>query len=93
MKAVSTVYPALGRFFDTETQLANAACIGRAKAWRCLNGINGEDFTPQQKRALAASIIARMCMSEIGTEDMALVVQAYESSANFDEVFKTGDKQ
>lgn len=85
MKAVSPIYPALGRFFETETQLANAACISRSKAWRCLNGIDNEDFTPQQKKALMANVIARMCIGQLDPADMSIAVQAYEG---FDEVFK-----
>ena len=88
MKALSTVYPALGRFFDSESELANAACISRAQAWKCLNGIEGKDFTPQQKKALMADIIARMCVGQLDPADMSLAVQAYESRANFDELFK-----
>lgn len=89
MKALSTIYPALGRFFDNETQLANAACVSRAQAWKCLNGIEGKDFTPQQKKALMANVIARMCLGQLDPSDMALAVQAYESRANFDELFKS----
>lgn len=88
MKALSTVYPALGRFFKSESELANAACISRWHAWKCLNGIDGKDFTPQQKRALMADIIARMCIGQLDPADMSLAVQAYESRANFDELFK-----
>jgi hypothetical protein len=88
MKALSTVYPALGRFFQSESELANAACISRAQAWKCLNGIEGKDFTPQQKKALMADIIARMCIGQLDPADMSLAVQAYENRANFDELFK-----
>ena len=88
MKALSTVYPALGRFFKSESELANAACISRAQAWKCLNEIEGKDFTPQQKKALMADIIARMCVGQLDPADMSLAVQAYESRANFDELFK-----
>ena len=88
MKATPSVYPALGRFFDNESQLANAACVSRAFAWKCLNGVDGKDFTPQQKRALMADIIARMCIGQLDSTDMSLAMQAYESRANFDELFK-----
>ena len=86
MKAVSTVYPALGRFFGSVTELANAACMSRSKAERCLYG--KQDFTPQEKRALMANIIARMSIGDLNTSDMALAVQAYESEENFNELFK-----
>lgn len=88
MKTTPSVYPALGRFFKSESELANAACISRGQAWKCLNGIEGKDFTPQQKRALMADIIARMCIGQLDPADMSLAVQAYESRANFDELFK-----
>ena len=85
MKALSSIYPALGRFFKNEAQLADAACISRGHAWKCLNGIGGSDFTTHQKKALMANVIARMCIGELDNADMALAVQAYE---DFDEVFK-----
>lgn len=88
MRAYSAVYPSLGRYFESATQLADAAGIKRNHAYRCLNGIDGKDFTPQQKRALTADIIARMCIGKLDPTDMALMVQAYESRANFDELFK-----
>ena len=35
-----------------------------------------------------ADIIARMCIGQLDSTDMSLAVQAYESRANFDELFK-----
>ena len=90
MKALSSIYPALGRFFKTESQLASAACVSRHHAWKCLNGIDGKDFTPQQKKALMADVIARMCTGDLDRTDMSIAVQAYESRSNFDELFKIG---
>lgn len=89
MKAVSTIYPGIGKYFKTMTELANAACCSRAKAQRCLNGINGEDFTPQQKQSIAANIIVRMYTDLDRSEQIALVRAFFNHE--FDEQYKRKD--
>lgn len=53
----SSVYPALGQYFRTVQDLADAACIGRTRATDCLAG--RKDFSPQEKKAIWNCILVR----------------------------------
>lgn len=90
MRAGSVVYPSLGRYFSTVTEIANAACMKRDHCWRCLNGINGKDFTPQEKKAIVANIIVRMERGEIGNNYDREILDMYQAFDDFDTVFRKG---
>ena len=49
-----TLYPALRRFFRSNQELADAACMGRTRLWKIQRG--GAEFTDQEKAAIARAI-------------------------------------
>ncbi len=87
MKSESTLYPSLGRYFSTVQDLADAACVSRYQATKCLKG--QASFTKQQKRAIANDIIARFCTGEIAGVGKANEIEdLIDARKNFDQVFK-----
>ncbi len=53
----SSAYPALGQYFRTVQELADAACMGRTRATDCLAG--RKDFTEQEKQAIWNAILVK----------------------------------
>lgn len=49
-----TLYPALRRFFRSNQELADAACMGRTRLWMIQRG--EAEFTEQEKAAIARAI-------------------------------------
>jgi len=49
-----TLYPALRRFFRSNQELADAACMGRTRLWKIQRG--EAEFTDQEKAAIARAI-------------------------------------
>jgi hypothetical protein len=49
-----TLYPALRRFFRSNQELADAACMGRTRLWKIQRG--EAEFTEQEKAAIARAI-------------------------------------
>jgi len=49
-----TLYPALRRFFRSNQELADAACMGRTRLWMIQKG--KAEFTDQEKAAIARAI-------------------------------------
>lgn len=49
-----TLYPALRRFFRSNQELADAACMGRTRLWEIQRG--EAEFTDQEKAAIARAI-------------------------------------
>ena len=49
-----TLYPALRRFFRSNQELADAACMGRTRLWKIQKG--EAEFTDQEKAAIARAI-------------------------------------
>ncbi len=86
MRTVSTIYPSLGRYYSTIQDIADAACISRTQAWRCLTG--KRKFTEKQKRAIANDIVVRFYAGEIkGTGRANEIDELLEARNNFDEIF------
>lgn len=54
MRASGGLYPALGRYFSTMQELADAGCMSPRRAQDCLRGI--KQFTDQEKVAIYNSI-------------------------------------
>jgi hypothetical protein len=48
------VWPALRRFFRSNQELADAACMGRTRLWKIQRG--EAEFTEQEKAAIARAI-------------------------------------
>lgn len=87
MRTDSTIYPSLDRYFSTVQDIANAACISRTQAWRCLTG--KKKFTEQQKSAIANNIVVRFYTGEIeGTGRANEIDELLEARYHFDEIFK-----
>ena len=84
MRAELKVYPRLGRYFRNCEELASAGCMKRNRLYKVLKG--EKQFTDQEKRAIANSIIGKMVAGEIEATELQEMVKARES---FDEVFKT----
>ena len=80
-----TLYPALGRFFDNQTELAHAGCMSRTRLWECLSG--QKDFTRAEKKAIAANIMARLMASQqYDYSDLENAMRAWKGK--FDEVYR-----
>lgn len=50
MRASGGLYPALGRYFSTMQELADAGCMSPRRAQDCLRGV--KQFTDQEKVAI-----------------------------------------
>lgn len=83
MKTVSPIYPGLSRYFSTIQEIADASCMSRVQAWRCLTGQT--DFKPTEKMAITNAILAKVLRGEI---DQAKVRGMIEGKTTFDEYFK-----
>ena len=75
MRAVSKVYPSLGRYFNTMQELADAGCMSRKRCFDCLNG--KKEFTNQEKQAILNAIYVKQHNPDY--------------SIDFDEMFKRKD--
>lgn len=84
MRAAAGLYPALGRYFRTAKELADAGCMSRKTLWKCLNG--QRQFTEPQKTAIANAILGKMLADEIDKEGIKNVIKARRS---FDEIFRS----
>jgi hypothetical protein len=84
VRAELKVYPRLGRYFKNADELASAGCMKRNRLYQICKG--EKEFTEEEKRAIANSIIGKMIAGEIDKEELQEVVKARYS---FDEVFKT----
>lgn len=51
---ITPAYPALRRFFRSNQELADAACMGRTRLWKIQRG--EAEFTDQEKAAIARAI-------------------------------------
>ena len=85
MTASGGLYPSLGRYFGTMTELAHAGCMSRTRAYECLHGI--KTFTRAEKKAISANIAAKlMTRNQIEYNDLTDALKAYQGE--FDEVYK-----
>ena len=57
MRASGGLDPALGRYFSTLQELADAGCMSPRRAQDCLRGI--KQFTTQEKRAIARAVMLK----------------------------------
>lgn len=58
MIAAGGLYPSLGRYFRSLTDLAEAGCMSRQRARDCLDG--KKEFTDAEKKAIAANIALKL---------------------------------
>lgn len=85
MTASGGLYPSLGRYFSTLTELAHAGCMSRRRLRDCLDG--KIDFTRAEKKAIAANIATKiMTGREIDYSELQLAVEAWQGK--FDDIYK-----
>lgn len=58
MNAAGGLYPSLGRYFRSMTDLAEAGCMSRQRARDCLDG--KKEFTEAEMKAIAANIALKL---------------------------------
>lgn len=81
-------YPALGRYFENQTELAHAGCMSRTRLWECLTG--QRDFTRAQKKAISANIALRLMNEKsINYQELENATEAWKGK--FDEIYRRKD--
>ena len=85
MTASGGLYPSLGRYFKSLTELAHAGCMSRNRARACLDGT--DDFTRAEKKAISANIAMRVLSErQIDYGELTNAVDAW--LGKFDEIYK-----
>ena len=85
MTASGGLYPSLGRYFKSLTELAHAGCMSRNRARACLDG--ADEFTRAEKKAISANIAMRVLdEKQIHYDELSHAVDAWHG--NFDEIYK-----
>ena len=89
MTCSDSLYPSLGRYFKSQTELAHAANKSRTYVWECLSG--QRKFTRADKKAIASSIVVRELDKPIIDEkELSDAMRAYKGK--FDEIYKRKDE-
>lgn len=84
----NSMYPALGRYFENQTELAHAGCMSRTRLWECLTG--QRDFTRAQKKAISANIALRLMNEKsINYQELENATEAWKGK--FDEIYRRKD--
>ena len=79
------LYPSLGRYFKSQTELAHAGCMSRTRLWECLTG--QKNFTRAEKKAISANIQAKIL--DRPSFDYEELQKAHEAwKGKFDEIYK-----
>ena len=85
MTASGGLYPSLGRYFKTSTELAHAGCMSRTRLRDCLDG--KKTFTRAEKKAISANIAMKLLNSKsYDYSDLENANRAYKGE--FDEIYK-----
>ena len=86
MTASGGLYPSLGRYFPTLTELARAGCMHRNTVRRVLDG--EKEFTRAQKKAISANIAMKVMNSpSINYKELEDANKAWREG-KFDEIYK-----
>lgn len=86
MTASGGLYPSLGRYFKTSTELAHAGCMSRTRLRDCLDG--KKTFTRAEKKAISANIAMKLLNSKsYDYSDLENANRAYKGE--FDEVYRS----
>lgn len=89
MTASGGLYPSLGRYFESMTELAHAGCMSKTRLRECLDG--KKTFTRAEKKAIAAHIIVKeLDKRPIDERELADASRAYHAG-KFDEIYKRKD--
>ena len=83
MRAFGGLYPSLGRFFGSLTELAEAGCMSRERARNCLDG--KKNFTLAEQKAISANIVTRL-LNKGNSLDLENAKRAWKGE--FDEIYK-----
>lgn len=86
MKALCGLYPSLGRYFESMTELAHAANRSRDYVFRCLNG--KRDFTRADKKAISANIAMKLMNSPSYDYQELEDANSAWKDGKFDEIYK-----
>lgn len=87
MTASGGLYPSLGRFFKSLTELSRAGCMSERRCRDCLDGI--KDFTRAEKKAIASNIAMKLLNSpSYDYQDLDDANSAWRDSNKFDEIYK-----
>lgn len=85
MTSHDSLYPSLGRFFKSQSELARAGCMSRTRLTDCLAG--RKEFTRAEKKAIAANIVVRvMEQPVVDYAEMERAVWAWKGQ--FDEIYR-----
>ena len=88
MNAAGGLYPSLGRYFKSLTDLAEAGCMSRQRARDCLDG--KKNFTEEEKKAISANIALRITTAKgaapTDVADGILAIKAW--GGHFDEIYR-----
>ena len=89
MRCISPIYPALGRYFRTAQDMANAGCMSRKRLYECLYGI--KEFTANEKVAIANAIVTGIKADEIKVDNKYYEMhKAMVARKDFDRVYRKG---
>jgi len=94
MNAAGGLYPSIGRYFRSLTELAEAGCMSRQRARDCLDG--KKEFTEAEKKAIAANIALRLVTGKVktfGFPDAELSHAATAWEGEFDKVYKVKNER
>lgn len=84
-----SLYPALGRYFKNQTELAHAGCMSRTRLWECLTG--QKNFTRAEKKAIAANIAIKVMEEKtVNYQELERAVWAWKGQ--FDEIYRRTDQ-
>ena len=85
MNAAGGLYPSLGRYFKSLTDLAEAGCMSRQRARDCLDG--KKEFTDAEKKAIAANVLAKQLNERHSTPvDFENAMEAWNGA--FDAIYR-----
>lgn len=89
MTASGGLYPSLGRYFRSMTELAHAGVMSTRRLRDCLDG--KKTFTRAEKKAISANIVASLLRSQkYEYSDLENAMKAYEG--DFDEIYRRKDE-
>lgn len=86
MTCSDSLYPSLGRYFKTQTELAHAANRSRDYVWKCLTG--QRKFTRADKKAISANIAMKIMNAKVINYDELAIANDAWKNGKFDEIYR-----
>lgn len=84
MRADCGLFPSLGRYFGTMSEMASAGCMSRRRLYSILKG--EKSFTKDEQKAIANAIIVKAIREEKKTD---VIDELITGISDFDELFKS----